>query len=150
MAIEFKLPELGENIEAGDVVNVLVSAGDKVEKEQTVLELETDKATIEVPSSVSGVIKEVYVQAGQTIKVGQLVLTVEGSTAAAARQPEPETAPDAPHPEEPAAPEEPPATKPAQPAPTAAPRMSVYTAPGKAPAGIRASSPAAAKTSRDP
>ena len=79
MTIEFRLPELGENIESGDVVNVLVSAGEKVEKNQTVLELETDKATIEVPALVSGVIEEVHVQAGETIKVGQLVYTVEGT-----------------------------------------------------------------------
>ena len=49
MPTEFKLPELGENITAGDVVRVLVSAGDTIAKDQPVLELETDKATIEVP-----------------------------------------------------------------------------------------------------
>ena len=52
MPTEFKLPELGENVTAGDVVRVLVAAGDTVAKDQPVLELETDKATIEVPSSV--------------------------------------------------------------------------------------------------
>lgn len=77
MAKEFKLPELGENIESADVLNVLVKAGDKVEKEQSVLEIETDKATIEVPSAVSGVIKEVMVKEGEKIKVGQTVFTVD-------------------------------------------------------------------------
>ena len=52
---EFTLPELGENIESGDIVRVLVHAGDTLQRDQAVLELETDKATIEVPSSVSGV-----------------------------------------------------------------------------------------------
>jgi glycine cleavage system H lipoate-binding protein len=55
---EFTLPELGENIASGDVVRVLVRAGDTLQRDQAVLELETDKATIEVPSSVSGVVRE--------------------------------------------------------------------------------------------
>lgn len=125
MTIEFKLPELGENIESGDVINVLVSPGDRVEKDQTILELETDKATIEVPSSVSGVIKEVHVQSGQTVKVGQLVLTVEGGGTAIVRQPQPATAPPAQPPEKPAAKQEPPQTKPAEPTPAVPPAKSV-------------------------
>jgi pyruvate/2-oxoglutarate dehydrogenase complex dihydrolipoamide acyltransferase (E2) component len=52
---EFKIPELGENIATGDVTKVLVNVGDTITREQPVLELETDKATIEVPSSVAGV-----------------------------------------------------------------------------------------------
>src|SRR5215208_376795 len=54
MPTDFTLPELGENVSAGDVVRVLVAPGDTVAKDQPVLELETDKATIEVPSSVAG------------------------------------------------------------------------------------------------
>jgi pyruvate dehydrogenase E2 component (dihydrolipoamide acetyltransferase) len=77
MPTEFKLPELGENITAGDVVRVLVAAGDVVAKDQAVLELETDKATIEVPSSVAGTVKDVRVKQGERIKVGQVVLTVD-------------------------------------------------------------------------
>jgi len=81
---DFTLPELGENIAAGDVLRVLVNAGDVLAKDQPVLELETDKATIEVPSSVAGKIKEVKVKAGDKVKVGQSILTVEdGSTAKA-------------------------------------------------------------------
>ena len=57
--MRFKLPELGENVEKGDVVRVLVAAGDTVKVDQAVLELETDKATIEVPSSVAGKVTEV-------------------------------------------------------------------------------------------
>lgn len=77
MQAEFKLPELGENIDSGNVVKVLVSVGDKVEKDQTVLELETDKATIEVPSSVTGVVREIHVQEGGKASVGQVVMTVD-------------------------------------------------------------------------
>jgi pyruvate dehydrogenase E2 component (dihydrolipoamide acetyltransferase) len=77
MTKEFKLPELGENVEAGDVVKVLVSPGDTLSRDQPVLELETDKATIEVPSSVAGAVTEVRVKAGDKVKVGDVVLTVE-------------------------------------------------------------------------
>ena len=83
MATEFKLPELGENIESADVLSVLVKAGDVIEKEQSVLEIETDKATIEVPSAVSGVVKEVMIKEGQKVKVGQTVITVEEAGKAA-------------------------------------------------------------------
>ena len=55
---------------------MLVKAGDTIEKDQPVLELETDKATIEVPSSVSGTVQEVKVKPGDKVKVGQVVLTV--------------------------------------------------------------------------
>ena len=84
MPTEFKLPELGENITAGDVVRVLVKPGDTIAKDQAVLELETDKATIEVPSSVAGTVKDVQVKPGERIKVGQVVLTSTTARAAAA------------------------------------------------------------------
>jgi pyruvate dehydrogenase E2 component (dihydrolipoamide acetyltransferase) len=81
---EFKLPELGENVTAGDVVRILVKPGDGVSKDQPVLELETDKATIEVPSTVSGTVKDVKVKTGEKVKVGQSILVVdEGGDAAA-------------------------------------------------------------------
>jgi pyruvate dehydrogenase E2 component (dihydrolipoamide acetyltransferase) len=83
MPTEFKLPELGENVTAGDVVRVLVNVGDTIAKDQPILELETDKATIEVPSSVSGTVGEVRVKQGDKVKVGQVVLIVEGGDAAA-------------------------------------------------------------------
>jgi pyruvate dehydrogenase E2 component (dihydrolipoamide acetyltransferase) len=83
MPTEFTLPELGENIAAGDVVRVLVAPGDTIEKDQPVLELETDKATIEVPSSVAGTVGEVRVKPGDKIKVGQVVLTIDDGGGAA-------------------------------------------------------------------
>ena len=84
---DFTLPELGENITAGDVVRILVSPGDTIEKDQPVVELETDKATIEVPSSVGGTVKNIRVKQGERIKVGQVVLTVEDGAGAAAVKP---------------------------------------------------------------
>ncbi|HEV3141767.1 MAG TPA: biotin/lipoyl-containing protein, partial [Vicinamibacterales bacterium] len=74
---DFNLPELGENIKAGDVLRVLVKPGDTIAKDQPVLELETDKATIEVPSSVAGQVKDVRVKAGDNVKVGQAILSVD-------------------------------------------------------------------------
>ena len=81
---DFTLPELGEQIEAGDVLRVLVKAGDTITKEQPVLELETDKATIEVPSSVAGTVKEIKVKAGDKVKVGQAILSYDENGAGAA------------------------------------------------------------------
>jgi pyruvate dehydrogenase E2 component (dihydrolipoamide acetyltransferase) len=77
MPTEFKIPELGENVSAGDVVRVLVKAGDTIEKDQPVLELETDKATIEVPSSVAGTVQDIQVKPGDKVSVGQTVLTLD-------------------------------------------------------------------------
>src|SRR6185436_15885957 len=84
LATDFELPNLGEQVTGGDVLNVLVKPGDVLAKEQTVLELETDKATIEVPSSVAGKILEVKVKAGDKVKVGQVILTVDSASAGAA------------------------------------------------------------------
>jgi pyruvate dehydrogenase E2 component (dihydrolipoamide acetyltransferase) len=79
MATEFRLPELGENIASGDLVRIMVSIGDTVNQDQPVLELETDKATVEVPSPVSGTVQQVFVKDGDKVKVGQLIFTVDGS-----------------------------------------------------------------------
>ncbi len=79
---EFKLPELGENISQGDLVRLMIAPGTKVSEGQPVMELETDKAVVEVPSSVSGVVKEVKVKEGEKIKVGQVIFTLEGGQSA--------------------------------------------------------------------
>jgi pyruvate dehydrogenase E2 component (dihydrolipoamide acetyltransferase) len=93
MPTDFTLPELGENVTAGDVVRVLVAVGDTVAKDQAILELETDKATIEVPSSVAGTVKEVRIKPGDRIKVGQVVLTLDDNAGAAAKGPKDAKAP---------------------------------------------------------
>ena len=92
-ASEFKLPELGENISQGDLVRLMISPGAKVSEGQPVMELETDKAVVEVPSSVSGVVKEIKVKEGEKVKVGQVIFTLEGGVAA---HPEPSRARTAP------------------------------------------------------
>ena len=77
--VEVKLPELGENIESADVINVLVKTGDKIETDQGIIEIETDKATVEVPSNISGKIVEVLVKQGAKAKVGDTIIKVETS-----------------------------------------------------------------------
>ena len=84
---EFALPPLGENVAGGDVLKVLVTPGDMVDTDQPVLELETDKATIEVPSGVAGRVIDVRVREGETIKVGEVVFTVEDGAGVAAAAP---------------------------------------------------------------
>jgi pyruvate dehydrogenase E2 component (dihydrolipoamide acetyltransferase) len=86
--IEFKLPALGENIEEGDLVRLMIAPGATVSEGQSVMELETDKAVVEVPSSVSGTIKEILVKEGDKIKVGQVVFRAEnnGAPATAAKE----------------------------------------------------------------
>ena len=74
---EFKLPELGENIHQGDLVRLMISPGAQVSEGQPVMELETDKAVVEVPSSLTGIVKDVHVSQGETIKVGQTIFTLE-------------------------------------------------------------------------
>ena len=83
--IEFKLPELGENIEQGDLVRLMIAPGATVSEGQAVMELETDKAVVEVPSSVSGTVKDIRVKEGDKIKVGQVIFTVDNGAGSSAR-----------------------------------------------------------------
>jgi pyruvate dehydrogenase E2 component (dihydrolipoamide acetyltransferase) len=92
MSTEVKLPELGENISSGDLLKMLVKVGDKIKKDQAVMELETDKAAIEVPSPIGGTVQQVHVKEGQKVKVGQLILSVE-ENGTAAKQATKEAAP---------------------------------------------------------
>lgn len=91
MATEVKLPNLGENIAAGDVIKVLVAVGQSIRAEQPIVELETDKAVIEVPSPVAGKVTDIRIKQGDKVKVGETILLVEGdgSPAAAPGSPEP-------------------------------------------------------------
>ncbi|MGH2575840.1 MAG: 2-oxo acid dehydrogenase subunit E2 [Ignavibacteria bacterium] len=77
MIKEIVLPIVSENVEEGDVVKVLVSVGDEIEIDQSIIELETDKALFEVPSSEKGKVVEVNVKEGDSIKIGQVILKVE-------------------------------------------------------------------------
>lgn len=94
---DFVLPNLGDGVAQGDVLKVLVKPGDSIKVDQPVLELETDKATIEVPSTLAGIVKEIKVKAGDKVKPGQAVAVVDQGIAGAppqaeAPQPEPSKA----------------------------------------------------------
>src|SRR5271170_4598004 len=78
---ELKLPELGENITQGTVTKILVKSGETIKKGQNVLELETDKAVLEVPSSNDGVVGEILIKNGAVVKVGQAIFKLEGGSA---------------------------------------------------------------------
>jgi pyruvate dehydrogenase E2 component (dihydrolipoamide acetyltransferase) len=87
MATEIKLPSLGEGVESGDVLEIYVKVGDVVKLEQSLLELETDKATVAVPSPFAGKVLSLSISEGETIKVGQVIGTIEASAAPAAAAP---------------------------------------------------------------
>lgn len=106
--IDIKLPELGDGIESGDVLEVLVNEGDVIAKDQGIVELETDKATVEVPSTHAGTVKKVHVNSGDTIKIGATMISIEAEAAPAAKP-------------KPAATPKPPAETPPKPEPTPEP-----------------------------
>src|SRR4051812_9337116 len=84
MATEFVLPALGDGIDGGTLVKILVKAGDTIEENQSVLELETDKAVLEVPSTVSGTIESIAATEGSKINVGDPVFTITAGASAPA------------------------------------------------------------------
>ena len=124
MNIDFKLPELGENVHSGDVVNLLVHEGDQIAANDGVFELETDKAVVEIPCPYAGRVSKLLVKQGDTIKVGQVVLSIaSGDEAKAAAAP---TA--APAPVGQAAPASPPAAAPVAAKPQSVPARQVAVA----------------------
>jgi pyruvate dehydrogenase E2 component (dihydrolipoamide acetyltransferase) len=77
MRVDFKLPDLGENIDSGDVVKLLVKVGDVVKPDQPLMELETGKAVVEVPSNIEGRVAKFLIEEGDKVDVGQAVITME-------------------------------------------------------------------------
>lgn len=80
MSVELKLPDVGDNIEKGTVVTVNIQTGDSVQEGQPIIELETDKAVVEVPASASGIVEKVNVKVGDSIQIGGVIATL-GETA---------------------------------------------------------------------
>jgi pyruvate dehydrogenase E2 component (dihydrolipoamide acetyltransferase) len=74
MEKEFRLADPGEGIHEAEIVDILVSEGDRVEEDQLILVIETDKASVEVPSPMAGVIKKISVAKGDTVKVGDVLI----------------------------------------------------------------------------
>ncbi len=75
MAVEFKLPDLGEGIHEAEIVSVKIEEGQKVEEDQVIFEVETDKATVEIPSPYAGVIERIFVKEGATVTVGSVMVS---------------------------------------------------------------------------
>jgi pyruvate/2-oxoglutarate dehydrogenase complex dihydrolipoamide acyltransferase (E2) component len=149
--IDFKLPELGENIHSGDVVNLLVKEGDQIAANSGLFELETDKAVVEIPCPYTGLVAKLHAKKGDTIKVGQVVATItsgdEAKPAATAAPSAPASAAPVPAPAK-AAPTPPPqpaaqpAAAPAAAAPKPPPAAPAPTAPARAtPAAVDRTGP---------
>lgn len=131
MAAEVKLPALGENVAAGDVVDIKVKVGDVIKEGQALLEVEAEKSTVEVPSPLSGRIAQILIKKGDKVTTGQTLMTIEGNGKPAAT---------------PAAPAQkaPPPPAPGPPAP-AAPAPAAPTATAKAPTPAAPPAPASAQ-----
>lgn len=93
--LDFKLPPVGENIASGHIVAVLVAVGDTVKKDQPLLEMETDKASLEVPSPCDGTIAKILIQKGEDVKIGQVVMRIDEGKTAGAPEPAKENVPSA-------------------------------------------------------
>src|SRR5262245_59922527 len=83
--MDLKLPDLGEGVMEGEIVKWLVKPGDTIKEDQVVLEIMTHKATVEIPAKGHGVVQELLFKEGDSAKVGQMILRVEGSGGAAAK-----------------------------------------------------------------
>jgi pyruvate dehydrogenase E2 component (dihydrolipoamide acetyltransferase) len=97
MAREFKLPDLGEGIHEGEIIAVLVAVGDSVSEGAPILEVETDKATVELPSPFTGNIAQIMVKPGDLVKVGDIMIVFDdaGAPASARKDKVSETVPPA-------------------------------------------------------
>lgn len=93
MAEQFILPDLGEGIHEAQIVNILVHEGDVIQEDQPLMEVETDKAAVEIPSPLAGKVVTIHVQAGQTVNVGDVMVTFGNETSAAAPAAPPKAAP---------------------------------------------------------
>src|SRR5204862_4739580 len=106
MAFELKMPKLGESVTEGTIGKWLKQPGDKVNKYDLLVEVQTDKVNTEIPSPVAGTLKEVKVEEGQTVPIGTLLAifdTADGEAAATAPQAQPSATPaGAPKPSQPA------------------------------------------------
>lgn len=133
--MELKLPDLGEGVMEGEIVKWHVKAGDVVKEDQVVLEVMTDKATVEIPTKFGGTVSELVLKEGETAKVGQVMMRLEGATGAKSATGSVASTKTAPPPAAKAAPAPAPKSMAAAPAPvTAAPRSIVNQDPQAAPA----------------
>jgi pyruvate dehydrogenase E2 component (dihydrolipoamide acetyltransferase) len=93
MATEVTLPDLGDGIESGDVLEIFVSVGDVISEGQDIVEMETDKATVPVPTSVGGKVSKIVVSEGDSVPIGGVLIEVEAAAGAASEETPAEPAP---------------------------------------------------------
>ena len=93
MAYEFKLPDLGEGLTEGEVARWLVSEGDDVSEDQPLVEIQTDKTTVEIPSPAAGKVASILVEEGKVVPVGTVLVVIGEDGSAAQEQPRAEQAP---------------------------------------------------------
>ncbi|WP_288252314.1 dihydrolipoyllysine-residue acetyltransferase [uncultured Hydrogenophaga sp.] len=144
--VEVRVPDIGDFKDVA-VIEVLVKPGDEIKVEQSLITVESDKASMEIPSSAAGVLKELKVKIGDTVNIGDLVAVLEGtaSASAAAPAPAPASAPTA------TAPAPAPQASSPAPAPSAAPAPAPAPAhnPTTAPVGLPHASPSVRKFARE-
>lgn len=137
--MEFKLPDIGEGVHEGEIVRWLVKAGDTLAVDQPMVEIMTDKATVEIPSPISGKIQNLHAKEGEMVKVGQVILSLEQGGQAQASAPKPAAA------QAPAPAATKPALAPAPARPAAMPARPQAAAPRPAPAQVSQASHAPAQ-----
>ena len=130
MAVDVVMPQMGESIFEGTITKWLKKPGDKVERDEPLFEISTDKVDAEIPSPSAGVLKEIKIAEGQTVPIQTIVAVIDGAGSAAASASAPAAAP-------------------AKPAPAPAPAAAKLVAPAPAPAAPVAApaAPAAASSS---
>src|SRR6201997_4251019 len=128
MAVDVVMPQMGESIFEGTITKWLKKPGDKVERDEPLFEISTDKVDAEIPSPSAGVLKEIKIAEGQTVPIQTIVAVIDGAGSAAPSAPAPATAPA-----KAAPPPVPTAAKPAAPAPAAP--VSAPVAPAAASSG---------------
>ncbi len=138
--VQVKLPAIGDGIESGDILDIFVSVGELVQEGQDIVEVETDKATVPVPSSATGKVTKILVKAGDSVAIGGTILEIETSG---------ESSGDAPASPAASAPADPPAPAPSAPEP-AAPPVAEASTPPAAPAPVKPAAPAPAKPTPTP
>jgi len=131
MTIEVTLPDLGDGIESGDVLEIFVSEGDTIEKGQDIVEMETDKATVTVPASAGGKVTKILISEGDTVAINGAILELEAESSSGSPSP---TA---------VAPVEEPTTAEPEPTPPAAPASETNAAPTNAAPAPAAPAPVA-------
>ena len=154
MTTEVKLPDLGDGIESGDVLEVFVDVGDVIQKGQDIIEMETDKATVTVPASIGGKVVKVLVSEGDTVPINGTLLEVEAADGAESSPPPAAPAPQASEPAAPPPAAQAPATpapEPAQPTPPPnAPPVAADPPPAAPPAPVAPPSPVAPAAAPSP